>query len=370
MCENNIDECANVTCANYGLCIDGINSFVCKCPVGYAGKLCEVDIDECMSSPCIHGTCIDRVGKYSCQCTSGWSGTDCNQDINECEFSPCENGANCTNYPGKYGCTCVVGFVGAQCETNVDDCMSSPCLNNGTCQDLVNDFSCTCFGQFTGRRCDVYNFCAYSPCKHGQCVMTDNTPTCQCDVGWEGVACHTDVDECAGPAPCATAMTCVNTPGSYECDACNMTYCGVNGTCVVSNNVPTCLCGSGWTGKDCSHEDLCAGNPCSSHLECVNTFDGYTCHHHHSKDLCASTPCKNGGTCEFHPFYTPPQYECHCATGWRGIACDVDIDECDVSPCSSDHTCVNTAGGFACVKRVEKRSLLGMLFSYLKPLSH
>ncbi|XP_021358133.1 fibropellin-1-like [Mizuhopecten yessoensis] len=356
LCEYDIDECANVTCLNYGVCSDLVNDFVCKCSLGFTGQLCETDINECASNPCVHGNCSDEVAKYNCRCKQGWSGTNCDKDVDECDFSPCENGANCTNNPGSYQCACVVGFVGTQCEINIDDCSSSPCMNNGTCVDSVNDYSCVCYGQFTGKRCDVYNFCAYSPCDHGQCVVTDNTPNCLCDAGWEGVACHYDIDECAQSSPCTNGTTCVNTPGRYECDSCNNTMCGINGTCSMLNNVPTCTCGYGWTGPYCSQEDFCIGNPCSSHLECVNTFDGYTCHHYHGKDLCDAMPCENGGSCEFHSRYTPPSFECHCANGWTGSTCATDIDECVSKPCAADHVCVNTAGGFACVKHTVKRS--------------
>ncbi|XP_060604952.1 fibropellin-1-like [Ruditapes philippinarum] len=36
-----IDECANVTCQNGGICNDYINRFECKCPMGFNGTYCE-----------------------------------------------------------------------------------------------------------------------------------------------------------------------------------------------------------------------------------------------------------------------------------------------------------------------------------------
>ena len=40
-----------------------------------------VDIDECESSPCIHGTCNDMVNSYTCVCAVGYTGTNCESGI-------------------------------------------------------------------------------------------------------------------------------------------------------------------------------------------------------------------------------------------------------------------------------------------------
>jgi len=36
-----------------------------------------VDINECMSSPCVHGTCKDNPNGYTCTCNQGYTGTHC-----------------------------------------------------------------------------------------------------------------------------------------------------------------------------------------------------------------------------------------------------------------------------------------------------
>lgn len=38
-----------------GDCVDQVNNYTCQCQDGYTGHDCEVEIDECQSSPCIRG---------------------------------------------------------------------------------------------------------------------------------------------------------------------------------------------------------------------------------------------------------------------------------------------------------------------------
>lgn len=41
------------------------------------GSECELDIDECVSSPCKNGaTCIDQPGNYFCQCVPPFKGNE------------------------------------------------------------------------------------------------------------------------------------------------------------------------------------------------------------------------------------------------------------------------------------------------------
>ena len=42
--------------------MDGINDFTCHCNPGYAGRLCDQEIDECDVNPCHYGgTCERRL---------------------------------------------------------------------------------------------------------------------------------------------------------------------------------------------------------------------------------------------------------------------------------------------------------------------
>lgn len=52
-------------------------------------------------------------------------GQTCEVDINECVKSPCRHSASCQNTNGSYRCHCQAGYTGRNCETDIDDCRPS-----------------------------------------------------------------------------------------------------------------------------------------------------------------------------------------------------------------------------------------------------
>ncbi len=44
-------------------------------PLSVPGKLCEINIDECLSDPCQNGgKCVDGIAGYVCECPKGFTG--------------------------------------------------------------------------------------------------------------------------------------------------------------------------------------------------------------------------------------------------------------------------------------------------------
>ncbi len=59
--------------------MDGLQSFSCMCMPDFTGSLCEMQIDDCSTSPCLNGECSDGINSFSCSCFSGYSGDNCTE---------------------------------------------------------------------------------------------------------------------------------------------------------------------------------------------------------------------------------------------------------------------------------------------------
>lgn len=58
----------NICCARYSSLIINMSFLT----TGFTGEMCQVDIDECASTPCHNGAkCLDRPNGYECECAEG-----------------------------------------------------------------------------------------------------------------------------------------------------------------------------------------------------------------------------------------------------------------------------------------------------------
>ncbi|XP_023158448.1 protein crumbs isoform X2 [Ceratitis capitata] len=157
--------CETTPCQNGGLCIlvDAYTP-LCQCSLGYTGRLCEKEINECLPNPCLNnGDCHDLIGGYECNCTNtGFEGNNCDIDIDECtsDMEYCGGLGRCINMPGSFKCICQDSFCGAYCNLT-DPCkngIGSPCMNGGTCSESCGDeadYICTCKAGYEGKDCTV-----------------------------------------------------------------------------------------------------------------------------------------------------------------------------------------------------------------------
>lgn len=71
----------------------------------------------------------------------------------------------------------------------------------------------------------------------------------------------------------------------------------------------------------------------------------------HAESGCISAPCANHGICQSRKrrgesgVVAPgdAKYACVCASGWAGITCEQDVDECSSSPCANGARCLDSS---------------------------
>ncbi|XP_007565210.1 hemicentin-1 [Poecilia formosa] len=257
--------------------------------------------------------------------------------------------------PDGYEDTCPKGFsldTASYCADEDECALQSPCSHS--CNNILGGFTCACPSGFTisaeTNTCHDIDECSQGShmCHYNQqCVNTVGTYRCQakCGPGFKpsatGTSCE-DVDECQESAVSPCHHKCLNTLGSYRC-----------------------ICHPGYqsSGHRCIDINECMRNVCPAHQQCRNTDGGYQCF-----DSCPAgmTTAENGACadidecqdgshmCRYSQICqnTVGGYGCVCPRGYRsqgvGLPC-LDVDECSQTPNPCAHQCRNVPGSFRCL---------------------
>ncbi|ESP03822.1 hypothetical protein LOTGIDRAFT_230169 [Lottia gigantea] len=390
-CEFNINDCGPTTCQNGGVCEDGINDYICHCLQGYSGKNCQIQDPVCTTRPqCINGgNCIPVNNVLRrCDCPVGYTGPTCAINSDECASSPCQNGAQCTNRPGGYTCSpCPEGYSGQMCNIPESQCRNTDC--GGGAESCMDDVTtglprCICQAGFSyGRYCqyELSTETASTSGNLGQPFTNVGPSTCMaaCEsttnrVNCVGFSYNRNSRSCQLLTQSYTTSTVTNNQlyikaCSHPADDFWTPWFNVDKTSsgtetetrvglqtydinICSSTTPVAVeCrnvnGGSITGSQCSVN----GFQCSTG-NCPNVEVRYRCSLSRvfkdtqckRQDLCSES-CDSNHVCHVDRDVVT----CKCKTGYKGLQCSEDINECtDLSIDCNTGQCINTPGSFSC----------------------
>jgi hypothetical protein len=326
---------------------------------------CGMAVDPCVSNPCQNGAqCTGHIEgfSYTCSCIAGYANGDCNYTFIEPYTTNCtiENSGVDASIPGL-----------GNCDQEVDECLSNPCQNGGLCTGQgatvsLDEYTCECTFGYDGFNCDNHidlcargeDDCSADVNNMSTSICVHDGPgrhNCTCLPGWagNGTTC-VDADECASN-PCQNGAVCSESTSdssigidSYRC-ACTDGY--ANGMCdydfigaytdqcsVAESTVAAAL------GGNCDIDvDECDSNPCQNNATCSESTT--------NADVsiaayqCTCTAGFANGKCEYGNI---EEYDTECSVFESTFSfaltgnCDVDVNECDSSPCQNDAQCTDS----------------------------
>lgn len=142
------------------------------------------------------------------------------------------------------------------------------------------------------------------------------------------------------------------------CVLCFQKDCQNGGICTNPSEEYACTCPAGYEGDDCaSNIDECLAASCSNNSTCIDLIANYKCkclpgfegeHCETEINECLSSPCHNGGNCTD----LLAAYSCECTEDYDGPQCDIlRLVTCDNQPCKSGSTCIDGHSKFLLYKK-------------------
>uniref|UniRef100_A0A3B4DMT3 von Willebrand factor D and EGF domains n=1 Tax=Pygocentrus nattereri TaxID=42514 RepID=A0A3B4DMT3_PYGNA len=253
-CETDKNDCRSNPCWR-GECVDGLNSFTCRCPEGFTGKYISIKslclketvayVPIALMNTFVCGENMECTLPNTCSCKEGYTGYNCH--IAVCR-PDCKNRGKCVK-PNV--CECPAGYSGPTCEEGEHLNCDPPCENEGSC---LSRNLCTCPYGYVGPRCEIM-VCNRHCENGGECVSPD---VCKCKPGWYGPTCNSADCKpvCLNGGTCIKPNICACPTGFYG-SQCQIAVCSPpcknRGQC-MRNNV--CSCPEGYTGKRCQKSEF------------------------------------------------------------------------------------------------------------------
>jgi Notch-like protein len=389
-CETDINECSSNPCQNGGTCTDQVDSFTCACVAGWSGATCGVEIDECASSPCMAGgVCVDDFNRHACDCSDGYAGEACSLPA-ELFLNPQLIATPTTNRNGvdyNYTKPVVASSLSVTAtvfwnntvpsgsrfvivmddkQYNVASPSTIPVQLQSALSTSGTSLSWQCLSRAEGlvgssSTVTVPKIELESPFVELGCYLEFNGtaivaqawihnytgPTTATAVSWVptitrfrlGKTAHTSGNMWQGSIH--DVVVCYNVT-EHDRMALQYRNASISKAC---EHIVTGFDGSGVPfdrGTIASVGEIVyttsANRPQWRPINYTTSYGPLV------KDRCIWGQCFNGATCTATAF----DYNCTCAAGFSGVACQINIDECSSAPCRNGGTCVDGANSFAC----------------------
>ena len=384
-CDIDVNECASSPCLNGAVCTDSTtgpdangvtvspDSYRCTCPAGFANGVC----DYSFISPTYDAECAVLE-------SSGAAGGNCDLDVDECASNPCANSAVCSESTGEssvsfdaFQCTCAAGFANGMCEYNfisqytaectvaestasaalngicdidVDECASSPCAGASNCTDsTTNDGTCSDPVQTSQASCTSISATWTPISAHAyRCTCPQGIASGVCDynfISQYNVECTVresddSVAQVSGDAPTAVAEACTAVPGTTTQEAAAATSCSlVAAAGAVTDSPESC---SAVTGTRL--QELAAATTCTLQANACTVATGSGSCTYAAAITAAPAAA---GTCTLAAGAGSCSYVAPVAATILGGNCEIDVNECESTPCANGGVCVdsNSNGG-------------------------
>jgi hypothetical protein len=382
--------CATSPCSGNSICVPGATSDTrsCLCPPGYTGASCNVDINECQSSPCRNGhPCVNSAGSFTCECGLGYYGTFC-ESVALRLIGPTAQAGHVQIYKSRsWSLYCVsatstsgsiaspatianahvmcrmLGYQGAveqgcpTCSPAAAQLSIPPGANPA--QIVYTDSAMKCVGNET----DLF---ACPSLLSGNAKLT--TASCTVNKIW-AVVCTTGVNGCLPTNPCLNSGKCYPDQSTFVCvcpdgflgsrcetnvDDCQGSQCMQGGTCIDGANSYACSCPSGFTGARCeTNVNECLTNPCNGNGLCADGVNSYVCtcstgytglRCQTNINDCVPDSCSGNGQCTDGV----NSFACACNPGYTGPRCQTNINDCAPDSCSGNGQCTDGVGSVEC----------------------
>lgn len=140
---------------------------MCECSVGFEGKYCDENINDCLLDkdglpPCFHGGhCIDEVASFTCNCTltgNLFYFFVLRIFVEKKYFTIL---TLVTLFLLSYILCFFLGYKGERCDIDIDECSEglANCGDKGLCKNENGSYKCDCIPEVCGYNCDLYDPC-------------------------------------------------------------------------------------------------------------------------------------------------------------------------------------------------------------------